>query len=232
MKKYSFLLLFIFTIFTVSLFSQDNALQGGADVAFRNGEYARAAEICRNELKADIRNFNSWFFLTRALLQSGQYNLAKSECKRALQYFPTNAALHEILGAASFYLNEYDEALSALTFGVQNGPDSTFRRTVTWNQIATIYLANKQYNLAVAAYSEAIRLNPTNYAWLERSAFANYKAGLVSEALKQYKRIVDAPSASALLKDIANSQIKELSNQGASSNSTSAVTNATGNSAA
>lgn len=183
---------------------------GGADVAFRNGDYAKAIEICRAELRLDNRNFNSWFFLTRSLLQSGQYALTRTECSRALAYFPTNAALHEIMGAAAYYQGAYADALEALSFGIANGPDSTFRRTITWYQVGMIYLQQEQYHQAVSAFNEAVRLNPTNMDWLERSAFANQKAGLQDVALKQYQTIINNARSSEAVKTKAKEAVKEL----------------------
>lgn len=213
------------------LFSQTNTTQatsttttvkpGGADVAFRSGDYQKAIEICRAELRLDNRNFNSWFFLTRSLLQSGQYALTRSECTRALAYFPTNAALHEIMGAAAYYQGAYSDALEALSFGIANGPDSTFRRTITWYQVGMIYLQQEQYHQAVAAFNEAVRLNPTNMDWLERSAFANHKAGLNDVALSQYKIVLDNSRSSAALKEKARAAILEL--EKLSKNSTSSL---------
>lgn len=218
MKKISFFPLLI--LFPLLLFSQgvtgnpsSAAQPGGADVAYRNGDYSKAIEICRAELRLDATNFNAWFFLTRSLLQSGQYALARSECQRAIRYFPTNAALHEIQGAAAFYQGNDNEALEMLSFAIEKSSDSTFRRPISWYQIASIYLKREQFHLAVSAFNEAVRLNPSNMEWLEQSAFAHEKAGLKKEAIKLYKHVYGNAKTKADLKSKVQLRLKELDSQ-------------------
>lgn len=218
MKKFKMvILLFCFPFFlfaqTANTTSNSGNLLGGADVAYREGNYEKAIEICRAELRVDSGNFNSWFFLTRSLLQSGQYALTKSECQRALRYFPTNAALHEIQGAAAFYQGNDNEALEMLSFAIENGVDSTFRRAITWFQIASIYLNKEQYHQALSAFNEAIRLNPSNMEWRERSAFAHEKAGLKKEAIELYQEVFSNTKSKPDLKVKVQLRLKELDPQ-------------------
>ncbi len=95
-----------------------------AGVALHNGEYARAAELCRKGLGMSTQTPHLLYQLTEALNFLGRLEESVNELQIAVRLFPENGDFHCQLGKTYMMLKEYDKAKISYETAVKLQPRS------------------------------------------------------------------------------------------------------------
>ena len=169
MKRYKpiqFFLLFNFIFISISfLGAQEKA---DALKLYRNGRsldsvgrrddarnaYISAINICREELKKDHKNMDSYAVYTWCLFRLGRYKDTALVCTDALK-IAKDARIIETLGEANFYLGNYKDALRNMETYIDAAPAGE-RISVAHFFIGEIYRLTGKYNKA----DIALKLKP------------------------------------------------------------------------
>ncbi|MEO2019908.1 MAG: tetratricopeptide repeat protein [Fuerstiella sp.] len=190
-----------------------------ADVYSLIGEYANAradyALAVRTEPQnAELRNIRGYFLMSRGLTKDaladfdqalklnpefaaawnnrGLVHLANQDYKSAVADFDKAATIDgeyadalNNRGFARFKMGQLSEALSDLKLTVELKPNYT----TAWNNCGLVYMQQKKYALAVDAFSQAIRLAPTDMRWLGHRREALKRQGRYTEAAADVEKI-------------------------------------------
>ncbi len=201
MNKYKylksiFILNFIFCIaFTVCAQEKPDALK-----LYRNGRsldsigrkddarkaYSDAIAICRDEIRINPKNMDSYAVFTWCLFRLGRYKDTEIACNDALK-ISRDSRIIETLGEASFYLGNYKESLRNMENYIDMAPNGE-RISVAHFFVGEIYRVTGKFNKADIAYSIAVHLEPGNGLWW-------YRLGLVREAAGEKQSALDAFNA-------------------------------------
>lgn len=200
MKRYKpirFFLLFNFIFISISfLGAQEKA---DALKLYRNGRsldsvgrrddarnaYISAINICREELKKDHKNMDSYAVYTWCLFRLGRYKDTTLVCTDALK-IAKDARIIETLGEANFYLGNYKDALRNMETYIDAAPAGE-RISVAHFFIGEIYRLTGKYNKADIAYSISVYLQPGNALWWYRLGIVREAAGEKQGALTAFQ---------------------------------------------
>ncbi len=197
-----------FLIFTVILFSAHVlGAQERPDALklYRNGRsldtigrrddaraaYSEAINVCREELKRNPKNMDSYAVYTWCLFRLGHYRDTALVCTDALK-IAKDFRIIETLGEANFYLGNYAEALRNMETYIDAAPTGE-RISVAHFFVGEIYRLTGKYNKADIAYSISVYLQPGNWLWW-------YRLGLVREAAGQKQSALTAFQTALKLK--------------------------------
>jgi len=205
-KRFKFILLtFIFAaglFFTQAgiLFAQDkpDALklyrQGRSLDSIGRREDARAAylsaiEICRNELKVNSKNMDSYAVYTWCLFRLGRYKDTELVCSDALKIGRDARRIIETLAEAQFFLGNYKDSLRNMEMYIEMAPNGE-RISVAHFFVGEIYRNTKKYHKADIAYSISVHLEPSNSLWWYRLGIVREAAGEKEGAIAAYQTAV------------------------------------------
>jgi len=182
------LLLFFYSSFLIPhsefLFAQTrpDALQ-----EYRNGNYDRSIEICKDELAANPKNIESHVVICWSLVKQGRYDEAMNYAKegRAISRYDVRVA--EILGEISYYQGQNSEALQYFQEYINMAPDGARIDTVYY-LLGEIYIRMGRFRHADIALTTAVHWVPGNAAWWTRLAYARENAGDLREAVSAYNQ--------------------------------------------
>ncbi|OGL43713.1 MAG: hypothetical protein A2161_13400 [Candidatus Schekmanbacteria bacterium RBG_13_48_7] len=130
------------------------------------------------------------FSVGKTYMEESRYEKGIEIFVKVLELDPQNRKAYQIVGDAYFKLTRFDEALKAYETSLKFEPD-----TMVFNNIGAVYQKKLEYEKAIAAFKQAIQLNPLN-----QEAFINLGDTLTataqySEAEQYYKKASDiAPS--------------------------------------
>ncbi len=174
--------LFSFILFSPPLFSQ---VKEDALVLYRQGQYKRAAAVCRAEIEQTPRNLDSYVVLIWALIADKKYreSLEWINKGRAISYH--DPRLIESHGIALYELGQNKKSLSLFEEYVTYAPNGTKLGEV-YHYIGEIYLRMAQYHHADIAFSAAVQLQTRNSTWWTRLGYAREQAREYRHALEAY----------------------------------------------
>ncbi len=192
--RFIFLLNFIL-LASVSLFAQNKP---DALKLYRNGRsldvigrredakkaYSQAIAICKNELKENPRNMDSYAVYTWCLFRLRLYKDAERECYKALK-IRRDSRIIETLGEALFYLGDMNGSLKNMQAYINMAPHGE-RISVAHFFVGEIYRLTAKYNKADIAYSTAVHLDPGNALWWYRLGITREAAGEKNGAIKAF----------------------------------------------
>lgn len=145
-------------------------------------EYNTAIEICRDELKLNPQNMDSYAVYSWSLFRLKQYAETLALCQQALGIHE-DARIIETMGEALFYLNRFDECLAQMQRYISMAPNGD-RISVAYFFEGEIYRLRNQYEKAEIAYTTAVFFEPRMSLWW-------FRLGTMREALKDINGAVD-----------------------------------------
>ncbi|MEL3906035.1 MAG: tetratricopeptide repeat protein [Treponema sp.] len=154
-------------------------------VRYREGNYKRAAEICRQEIARTPRNIDSYVVLAWALLADGQYKEAAGwivQGRAVSQYDPRLIESH---AQALYHLGKNEESLRLFEDYIAYAPNGA-RLGEVYYHIGEIYLRMAKYRHADIALSAAVQLEQLNSMWWTRLAYSREQAREYRHALEAY----------------------------------------------
>jgi tetratricopeptide (TPR) repeat protein len=156
-------------------------------IEYRNGNYERAVEICRNEIAQTPGNMDSYVVICWSLLRLNRYEEALTFARTGRNISPYDPRVIEILGEISYYEGRNGEALQYFQDYVNLAPEGQ-RIDMVYYFFGEIYIRLGRYRHADIALSTAVHWTPGNAAWWTRLAYARENAGDLPEAIAAYER--------------------------------------------
>jgi len=187
---FSLIPVFFFLIPDYPVFSQTrpDALQ-----EYRNGNFERAIEICRNEIAANPRNIESHVVICWSLIRLGRYSEAMNYARAGRSISRYDVRIAEILGEISFYQGQNSEALQYFQEYINLAPEGARIETVYYF-LGEVYIRLGRFRHADIALSTAVHWVPGNAEWWTRLAYARENAGDLNEAVTAYERALSLNS--------------------------------------
>jgi tetratricopeptide (TPR) repeat protein len=181
--KNRFLLVFFFLPLAL-LFSQTRP---DALMEYRNGNYERAVNICKDEITANPNNLDSHVVICWSLLRLNRFQEALTYARSGRNLSRYDTRIIEILGEISYYEGRNNEALQYFQEYVNLAPEGQ-RIDMVYYFLGEIYIRLGRFRHADIALSTAVHWVPGNAAWWTRLAYARENAGDFSEAIAAYER--------------------------------------------
>lgn len=152
--------------------------------------FLKSAEVCRQELKENSRNIESYVVLGWSLIRLEQYKEVVTISNTALTISPKENRIIESLAEAYFYLDNYTESLKLFEQYVNALPNGD-RASTAYFFVGDIYRLTQKYEHADIAYSIAIRKSPGIALWWYRLGMVRELAGKKAEAKVAYNKALE-----------------------------------------
>lgn len=171
---------------------------------FQQKNFSQALEWLQENLKADPEEASSWYLLGVCHYLQGNLQPTLQALQKALQYEPhhTHAAL--CLSVLFNDLGRYQEAQTLFERANQSLAEKDQQRdqevdrkfAVKHLELADLYLRYRRYEEAIEHYSQAIRLDPSDWETRLRRAKAQAKKGATTEAFAELQSLkAEAPDS-------------------------------------
>ena len=183
MKRIFTLCFFLFFLL-VSLFAQNAP---DALLEYRNGNFLRSIDICRNEIAVNPRNIESHVVICWSLVRLGRYAEAMTYARAGRAISRYDVRIAEILGEICYYQGQNSEALQYFQEYINLAPEGARIDTVYYF-LGEIYIRLGRFRHADIALTTAVHWVPGNAAWWTRLAYARENAGDLREAVVAYER--------------------------------------------
>jgi tetratricopeptide (TPR) repeat protein len=152
--------------------------------SWREGDAARAEELCEEVLKSDPANTDALRLLASIAVADERYVIAEGLLKRLAKLSANHYLAHNELGRFLGDRGRIPEAIEELRLAVELGPSVADNHRVLGDLLSTI----GQNEEALAAYEEALRLEPTVAAALAGRGHALRILGRSAEAVAAYEQ--------------------------------------------
>jgi tetratricopeptide (TPR) repeat protein len=154
---------------------------------YRNGNYERAAAICRDEIAASPNNIDSHVVLCWSLIGLSRYDEARTYAMTGRNISRYDIRIVEVLGEVNYFQGRNTEALQFFQEYINLAPEGG-RIDMVYYFIGEIYIRLGRFRHADIALSTAVHYVPGNAAWWTRLAYARESAGDLTEAIKAYEQ--------------------------------------------
>jgi tetratricopeptide (TPR) repeat protein len=188
MNVIRFLAVFLFSVFAVFPQTAPDALS-----EYRQSNFERSVQICRDEIAANPNNLESHVVICWSLIRLGRYDEALRYARTARSMSRYDARVAEILGEIYFYQGNNNEALQYFQEYVNIAPTG-HRIELGYFYIGEIYIRMGRFRHADIALSTAVHWNPSNAAWWTRLAYARENAGDYMQAVEAYEKALSLNS--------------------------------------
>lgn len=159
---------------------------------YRNGKYAEAIAVCKQEIQQNPKNVNSYVVLCWSLVSNRQYAEAEARAIEARNISSTDTRLIEILAEAKYYQGKNDGALEFFQLYLANASQNSKDIGYAYLYIGEIYIRQAKYQHADIALSMAVHIKPVEYAtWWARCGYAREMAGAYASALVAYNKALE-----------------------------------------
>ena len=187
---YFFLLCLGVLFIPLSLFAQNRP---DALLEYRNGNYERSIQICKNEIAANPRNIESHVVICWSLIRLGRYAEALPYAREGRSISRYDVRIAEILGEICYYQGQNTEALQYFQEYVNLAPEGARIDTVYYF-LGEIYIRLGRFRHADIALTTAVHWVPGNAAWWTRLAYARENAGDLRHAVTAYEKALSLNS--------------------------------------
>jgi tetratricopeptide (TPR) repeat protein len=154
---------------------------------YRNGNYERAAAICRDELAVNPGNLESHVVICWSLIRINRYEEAYTYALAGRDLSRYDIRIIEILGEVNYYLGRNSESLQYFQEYINLAPEGS-RVDAVYYFLGEIYIRLGRFRHADIALSTAVHYMPGNAAWWARLAYARENAGDLQEAVRAYEQ--------------------------------------------
>ncbi|MCL2126733.1 MAG: tetratricopeptide repeat protein, partial [Treponema sp.] len=177
----------IITFFFIALSGVFSQSRPDALFEYRQGNYQRAIQICREEIDADSAGMDSYVVMCWSLIALGRYDDALRYARTGRNLSRYDERIVEVLGEIYYYQGNNSEALQYFQEYVRLAPSGQRIENVYYF-IGEIYIRMGKFRHADIALSTAVHWLPGNASWWTRLAFARENAGDLMEAVAAYER--------------------------------------------
>ncbi|MCR5723997.1 MAG: tetratricopeptide repeat protein [Treponema sp.] len=164
-------------------------------VLYRNGNYARAIQICEQELvtyaNSPSRLIDSYCVLCWSLVRNRQYSEAEQRTAEARKINSNDVRLIEIQGEAKFYLGKNSAALELFQNYIAAAPSTAARIGNAYYYMGEIYVRQAKYQHADIAFTASVHTEPTVDYWWTRCGYAREMAGSYQTAIDAYSKALE-----------------------------------------
>jgi len=160
---------------------------------YRQNNFERAVQICRDEIAANPNNLESHVVICWSLLKLGRYDEALRFANTARSLSRYDVRVAEILGEVYYFLGNNSEALRYFQEYVSLAPAGQ-RIELGYYYVGEIYIRTGKFRHADIALSTAVHWNPSNAAWWTRLAYARENAGDYIQAVEAYEKAISLNS--------------------------------------
>ena len=190
-----FLLFFLLFPLSSFLFPHYSYAQTNPDALqeYRNGNFERSIEICRNEIAINPRNIESHVVICWSLIRLGRYSEAMTYALAGRNISRYDVRIAEILGEICYYQGQNNEALQYFQEYINLAPEGARIDTVYYF-LGEVYIRLGRFRHADIALSTAVHWVPGNASWWTRLAYARENAGDLREAINAYERALSLNS--------------------------------------
>jgi tetratricopeptide (TPR) repeat protein len=161
--------------------------QPDALLEYRNGNYDRAVNICKNEIAVNRNNLESHVVICWSLIRLNRFEEARTYAMEGRRISRYDIRIVEILGEVNFYQGQNYEALQFFQEYINLAPEGG-RIDSVYYFVGEIYIRLGRFRYADIALSTAVHYMPGNAAWWGRLAYARESAGDFQEAVAAYER--------------------------------------------
>jgi len=177
-------LVFSFFMVAASLFAQTrpDALQ-----AFRDGEFERSIQICRDEIAENPNNIESHVVIAWSLMALGRHQEALDYSTAGRRLSRYDIRIIRNLGETYFFLGRNNEALAHFREFISLAPTGT-RVELIYYFMGETYIRMGRFRRADIALTTAVHRLPGNALWWARLGYARENAGDLLEAVIAYER--------------------------------------------
>jgi tetratricopeptide (TPR) repeat protein len=154
---------------------------------YRNGNFERSIEICKNEIGINPNNIESHVVICWSLIRLGRYNEAMTYARAGRNISRYDVRITESLGEICFYLGQNNDALQFFQEYINLAPEGARIETVYY-YLGEIYIRLGRFRHADIALTTAVYRVPGNAAWWTRLAYAQENAGDLREAAGSYEK--------------------------------------------
>ncbi len=161
------------------------------DIHSKNSLDTLALESYHRAIELDPTHYSIWEEVVILEYEFQKYYELYSDCKKAIEIFPTKGKLYLLAGVSANQLKKYSEAIEILELGKEYSGKNQELKAEFYAQLGQAYFKNKQHKEANESYENAINLAPTNQLNLNNYAFylANEKMHL-DKAEKLIKEVL------------------------------------------
>jgi tetratricopeptide (TPR) repeat protein len=184
MKKTFSTMLFFFLGFVLSAQQGPDALR-----EYRNGNFERSAEICREEIASNPNNLESHVVICWSLIRLRRYEEARGFALAGRNISRYDPRIIEILGEVYYFQGYNNDALRYFQEYVNLAPQGSRIDTVYY-YIGELFIRLGKFHHADIALSTAVYYMPQNADWWARLGYARESAGEYAEALIAYEKAV------------------------------------------
>ncbi len=161
------------------------------DIQSKNGLDTLALKSYHRAVELDPTHYSIWEEVVIMEYEFQKYNELYTDCKKAIELFPTKGKLYLLAGVSANQLKKYTEAIEVLEIGLEYTGKNLELKAEFYAQLGQAHFKNKQHKEANDSFENAIKLAPTNQLNLNNYAFylANEKMHL-DKAEKMIKEVL------------------------------------------
>ena len=156
-------------------------------IEYRQGNYERAVQICREEIRENPGNLDSHVVICWSLVRLERYDDALGYARSARGLNRFDSRIIEILGEIYYYQGRNNEALQYFQEYINLAPEGQ-RIDMVYYFIGEIFIRMGKFRHADIALSTAVHWMPGNADWWVRLAFSRENAGDLTAAVTAYER--------------------------------------------
>jgi tetratricopeptide (TPR) repeat protein len=156
---------------------------------YRQNNFERAIQICKDEIAANPNNLESHVVICWSLIKLRRYDEALTYARTARSLSRYDVRVAEILGEIFYFQGNNNEALRYFFEYVNNAPFGA-RIELGYFYIGEIYIKLAKYRHADIALSTAVHYAPNRADWWTRLAYARENAGDYIQAVEAYEKAI------------------------------------------
>ncbi|MDR2049881.1 MAG: tetratricopeptide repeat protein [Treponema sp.] len=156
---------------------------------YRNGNFERSVEICREEIASNPNNLESHVVICWSLIRLRRYEEARGFALAGRNISRYDPRIIEILGEVYYFQGYNDDALRYFQEYVNLAPQGD-RIDMVYYYVGELFIRLGKFHHADIALSTAVYYMPQNADWWARLGYARESAGEYAQAVTAYERAV------------------------------------------
>ena len=153
----------------------------------KQGKIPEALEILEAAVNFETDWEDAYYYFARALQESGDKNKAVSMYKKAVELWPEYSEALNNLGNLLVNLKRYDEAIPYFQKAIESYPE---KYPLGYTNMGKAYALKGEIDKAVAQFTKALQLEPSNYNARINLGTALMQQNRVQEAAAEFQYIL------------------------------------------